>query len=55
MLKEITHFFAVYKDLEGKRVEVNGWRDANYARERVLAAGRNFEKAGAPEKSPSLT
>ena len=24
MLKEMTHFFAIYKDLEGKRVEVKG-------------------------------
>ena len=24
-LKEIEHFFAIYKDLEGKRVEVAGW------------------------------
>src|SRR3984893_16581832 len=27
MLREITHFFSIYKDLEGKRVEVKGWRD----------------------------
>ena len=33
MLKEITHFFAIYKDLEGKRVEVKGWRDASFARD----------------------
>jgi inorganic pyrophosphatase len=24
-LKEIEHFFAIYKDLEGKRVEILGW------------------------------
>lgn len=42
MLKEITHFFSIYKDLEGKRVEVNGWRDAAYARERVTVASRNY-------------
>ena len=29
---EIEHFFAVYKDLEGKRVEVRGWGDAAAAR-----------------------
>jgi len=32
LLKEITHFFSIYKDLEGKRVEIKGWRDAAYAR-----------------------
>jgi inorganic pyrophosphatase len=26
-LREIEHFFAVYKDLEGKRTEVLGWKD----------------------------
>jgi len=42
ILKEITHFFSIYKDLEGKRVEVRGWHDAAYARDRVLMAARNF-------------
>jgi inorganic pyrophosphatase len=44
MLKEITHFFSIYKDLEGKRVEVNGWHDAAYARDRILAAAKNFQE-----------
>lgn len=26
-LQEIEHFFAIYKELEGKTVTVNGWRD----------------------------
>jgi inorganic pyrophosphatase len=42
MLREITHFFAIYKDLEGKRVEVKGWRDASYAREKVTEASERF-------------
>ena len=42
MLKEITHFFSIYKDLEGKRVEIKGWQDASYARDRVMYAVRNF-------------
>ncbi len=42
MLKEITHFFSIYKDLEGKRVEIKGWHDAAYARDRVNLAARNF-------------
>ncbi len=44
MLKEITHFFSIYKDLEGKRVEVTGWHDAAYARDRVMAAAKSFNK-----------
>jgi inorganic pyrophosphatase len=42
MLKEITHFFAIYKDLEGKRVEVKGWRDASFARTKVTEAQQRF-------------
>jgi inorganic pyrophosphatase len=44
MLKEITHFFSIYKDLEGKRVEIRGWQDAAYARDRVMYAVRNFQE-----------
>ena len=35
-LKEIEHFFAVYKDLEGKEVVADGWRD-RAAAEQVIA------------------
>ena len=42
MLREITHFFAIYKDLEGKRVEIQGWQDASFARNKVLAAAKRF-------------
>ncbi len=45
MLREITHFFAIYKDLEGKRVEVKGWRDASFAREELIASAKRFEDA----------
>jgi inorganic pyrophosphatase len=44
MLKEITHFFSIYKDLEGKRVEVKGWHDAAYARDHVVIAARQFQE-----------
>ena len=42
MLKEITHFFAIYKDLEGKRVEIKGWRDASMARSKVAESQQRF-------------
>jgi inorganic pyrophosphatase len=42
MLREITHFFSIYKDLEGKRVEIKGWHDAAYARDRVIRAAKFF-------------
>lgn len=31
LLKEIEHFFQVYKDLEQKKVDVEGWGDVNEA------------------------
>lgn len=42
MLREITHFFSTYKDLEGKRVEIKGWHDDAYARDRVTRPARQF-------------
>ena len=44
MLKEITHFFSIYKDLEGKRVEIKGWRDAAYARDQVVHSAKQFQE-----------
>ncbi len=38
LLREIEHFFKVYKDLEGKRTEVDGWQDAAKAWELFHAA-----------------
>jgi inorganic pyrophosphatase len=53
MLKEITHFFAIYKDLEGKRVEVKGWRDAAFARTKVTEAQQRFiDNKTNPEPKP---
>ncbi|HTT95761.1 MAG TPA: inorganic diphosphatase [Solirubrobacterales bacterium] len=36
--KEVEHFFYVYKDLEDKEVETDGWRDARAAREVMRSA-----------------
>src|SRR6201996_3299774 len=43
ILKEIIHFFAIYKDLEGKSVEVKGFKDAGVARETIVAAQKAYE------------
>jgi inorganic pyrophosphatase len=43
ILKEIKHFFSIYKDLEGKRVEVRGWKDAVAAREIISKSQKAFE------------
>jgi inorganic pyrophosphatase len=42
ILKEITHFFSIYKDLEHKSVEVLGWKDAATAREIIVKAQKAF-------------
>ena len=49
MLKEITHFFSIYKDLEGKRVEIKGWHDAAYARDQVVKSAKQFNDSKAKQ------
>src|SRR6201984_3358216 len=51
MLKEITHFFSIYKDLEGKRVEIHEWHDAAYARDRIHWSAANFNENKAAKAS----
>jgi len=48
VLREIEHFFSVYKDLEGKRTKVLGWKDRDMAQEVIrLSHERYMEpKAG---------
>ena len=36
--REVEHFFAIYKELEGKKVEVGGWENAREAWVRIDAA-----------------
>jgi inorganic pyrophosphatase len=45
ILLEIKHFFTIYKDLEGKSVEVKGFRDAATAREIIVKAQAAFIEA----------
>jgi inorganic pyrophosphatase len=44
-LREIEHFFAIYKELEEKEVTVDGWRDAPDAQALVRATERRFAAA----------
>jgi len=41
-LREVAHFFTVYKDLEGGRVRALGWDNAEQAMERILHAIRLY-------------
>lgn len=43
-LKEMAHFFQVYKDLEGKKVEVLGWESATKAKEIIMDAVKRYKK-----------
>jgi len=45
ILREITHFFSIYKDLEGKRTEMKAWHDAAVARSTILKAVEMFNDA----------
>jgi inorganic pyrophosphatase len=43
-LKEIEHFFEVYKDLEGVRVRSRGYDDAKAARKAIMHAVENYRR-----------
>ncbi len=44
-LREIEHFFAIYKDLEGKRMQVLGWEKSEVAMQVILDSIRRYEDA----------
>ena len=44
LVKEIEHFFQVYKDLENKKVDVGGWGDVNEAREIISLCVNRFQE-----------
>ena len=43
-LKEIAHFFEVYKQLEGKKVVIIGWKNATAAKKAVLDSIKLYQK-----------
>jgi inorganic pyrophosphatase len=42
-LREIEHFFSIYKYLEDKRTEIAGWGDAEEARKIIREGMKNFK------------
>lgn len=46
LLREIAHFFKVYKDLEGKEVDVREWVDVVAARSAVADSIARFKEGG---------
>ncbi len=47
VLREIEHFFSIYKDLEGKRTRMLGWHDAEHARRLIRASHERFMQENA--------
>lgn len=41
-LKEVEHFFQIYKDLEGKRIELRGWKPREAAEEIILRSMERY-------------
>jgi inorganic pyrophosphatase len=49
LLNQITHFFEHYKDLEPEKwVKLDGWRDAQAAKDEIMASLERYENS--PEK-----
>src|SRR3954449_12591478 len=44
--KEIAHFFSVYKDLEQKKVKVDGWHSREEALEEIQKARERYKEKG---------
>ncbi|HQR39705.1 MAG TPA: inorganic diphosphatase [Blastocatellia bacterium] len=53
MLREIQHFFATYKDLEGKRTEMIGWHNAHKARNVIVESHMRYVHGEHAEQSSS--
>jgi inorganic pyrophosphatase len=46
VLKEIEHFFSIYKDLEKKRTQMVGWHDAQVAQGLIRKTHNHYQHAG---------
>jgi inorganic pyrophosphatase len=44
ILREIEHFFSIYKDLEGKRTKVLGWKSLEDARRVISSSHQRYHK-----------
>ena len=42
LLREIEHFFSIYKNLEGKKTELAGWASAKVARKIIVEAQKRL-------------
>jgi inorganic pyrophosphatase len=44
LLREINHFFSIYKNLEGKRTEMIGWHNSLEARRTVVESQERYQQ-----------
>jgi inorganic pyrophosphatase len=44
VMREISHFFSIYKDLEGKRMEIVNWHDASVAHRVIMESHCRFRE-----------
>jgi inorganic pyrophosphatase len=51
VLREIEHFFTIYKELEGKRTTMSGWRGPRDAREAIRSSRLQYLEAKRPIES----
>lgn len=54
LIKEIEHFFKVYKDLEKKKVDVGGWGDVAEAKDIVVNCIKRFQDSDVPTSEVSI-
>ena len=40
--REIEHFFSIYKELEGKKTQMNGWENPAEAREVIARSRKSY-------------
>lgn len=50
-LKEIQHFFTIYKDLEGKRMQIGGWHNAEVARRVIQESHERYLHSAKAERT----
>jgi len=42
-LREVEHFFSIYKDLEGKRTKITGWKGTAYAQQVITDSHTRYQ------------
>jgi inorganic pyrophosphatase len=50
ILREIEHFFSIYKDLEHKHTQVLGWKDVQAAHDMINACAARYQQEQAQQK-----